>query len=537
MPRVRRVALKRKGAQRDPLAELLGNLTGADRAIRFIEGVLTHSKGEHAGRPFLLLPFQCEIVSALYGEVTPEGIRRFRQALLFMPRKAGKSTLSAALGLKELFDGGPGARVVVAANSREQASLLFSTAADAVEASPILSARAWLSRATRRLVDRQTKSEMKVIAADAGRAHGMDLTAWVYDELHEAPNRELYDVLATSTGARRESLGIVISTAGFDRETSILGELYQHAKRVLADPSIDPHFYPYILEAPEGAAWDDEATWHACNPALGHFRDLTEMRIMAERARQIPAQRAAFERLYLNRWTAAEHEWLDMSAWNACGADIPDADLKYATGYGGLDLSANTDLTAFVIAFPHRGRVYVRSFAWLPAENLIERERRDRVPYRAWADAGRIELIPGAVIDHDVVTARVIEACKRFRVRRIAFDRWGAQSVSQKLHAAGIEVVPFGQGFAAMSAPTKSLEAAILKRQLAHGGCPLLRWQASCSTVASDPAGNVKIVKPDRMKHTRRVDSIVALVMAFDGVLRFGGIDSGAMFRDPIIAA
>lgn len=536
MPRVRKVALRRKQAQSDPLAELLGNSTGADRAIRFIEH-LTHSKGEYAGRPFLLLPFQREIVSALYGTRTPEGLRQYRTALLFQPRKSGKSTLSAALGLKETFDGGPGARVVVAANSREQASLLFSSAADAVEASPILAPRAWLSRATKRLVDRHTKSELKVIAADAGRAHGMDLTAWVYDELHEAPNRELYDVLATSTGARRESLGIVISTAGFDRDTSILGELYQHAKRVLADPSIDPHFYPYILEAPEGAPWDDEATWHACNPALGAFRDLTEMRIAAERAKQIPAQRAAFERLYLNRWSEAEHVWLDMSAWDRCGDDIADSELKYATGYAGLDLSSNRDLTAFVIAFPFRGRVYVRSFAWLPDENLIERERNDRVPYRMWADAGRTELTPGPVIDHDRVTARVIEICKRYRVRRIAFDRWGAASISQKLAAAGLEVVPFGQGFGAMSAPTKALESAVLSKTLAHGGCPLLRWQASCATVASDAAGNIKLVKPDRMKHTRRIDSMVALAMAFDGVLRFGGLNTSAMFSDPIIAA
>ena len=517
------------------MRELLGEARGGDRVVRFVEGLLTHSKGEWAGRPFQLLPFQREIVRGLYGTVSPEGLRQYRQGLIFMPRKGGKTTLAAGLGLYETFCGGPGARVVVAANSRDQASLLFGTAADAVEASPILRERCWLSRATKRIVDKPTRSEFRAVSADAGTNHGLDLTCWIYDELHAAPNRELFDTLATSTGARRESLGLVISTAGYNRETSILGEVYSHAKRVLADPSIDPSFFARIFEAPEGAPWDDEATWHACNPALGHFRDLTEMRVMAERARQVPALQAAFRRLYLNQWTESENAWLDMGAWEECGDDVAYDELRGKTCYGGLDLSATTDLTAFELLFPIGDRIYRRGMAWLPKEGLRERELNDRVPYARWAQEGRLELTPGPVVDHEFVTARIVEWSRRYRIERITFDRWGAETVRQRLHSEGLQTVPFGQGFASMSAPTKELQSAILTRRLAHGGCPLLRWQAGCSTVSSDPAGNIKIVKPDRLRHTKRVDSIVAMVMAMDGVMRCAGSSLGAMLLDPIL--
>lgn len=532
MPRVRRIALRQREA--DPLADLLAGATGPERVIRFVEH-LRHSKGEWAGKHFELLPFQREIIRGLFGPVTPSGHRRIRNGLVFIPRKNGKTTLAAGLGLYGTFCDGPGARVVVAANSREQAGELFTAAADAVESSEILSRRAVLSRAQKRITDRVTRSTLKVISADAPTAHGMDLSMWIYDELHGAPNRELYDVLQTSGGARRESLGLAISTAGFDK-LSILGELYDHTKRWIADPSIDPSFYGYVCEAGESDAWDDERTWHKANPALGVFRNIDEMRVLAERAKQVPSQIDAFKRLYLNVWTSAESTWLDMAAWDGCGDDIDDAALADVQCYGGLDLSATTDLTAFVLLFPFRGRIYVRHWAWLPADGIIEREHRDRVPYRQWAKQGRIELIAGQIIDHRVVTARIIELSRRYRIESVMFDRWGAIPVYTELADAGIMMAQMGQGFQSMSAPTKELQKAVLSGALAHGGCPLLRWQASCATVASDPAGNIKLVKPDRLRYARRIDSLVAAVMALDRLMRMeaqGSIDS--FLAEPLI--
>lgn len=318
MPPLRRRALQRRAVD-DPLERVLSGTAGADRVLRFFRSVLVHAKGEWAGRAFDPLPFQQEIVRGLYDPRTPEGLRRIRNGLLFLPRKNGKTVLAAGLGLYETFCGGLGARVACAANSRDQAAELFVAAAEFVLSREILRERSVVSRATKRITDRLTRSTFRAISADVPTAHGMDLTAWVYDELHAAPNRELFDVLSTSTGARRESLGLVISTAGFDREHSILGEIYSHAKRCLADASIDPSFYAFIAEAGENDAWDDEATWFKANPALSVFRNLEEMRIAAERARQIPAQLAAFRRLYLNQWTRSETAWLNLKAWDECG--------------------------------------------------------------------------------------------------------------------------------------------------------------------------------------------------------------------------
>lgn len=319
MPRLRRRALRRRGSG-DALQAILGDAVRSQRVLGFFRRVLVHGKGEWAGRPFEPLPFQEEIIRGIYDPVTAAGLRRIRNGLLFLPRKNGKTSLAAGLGLYETFSGGLGARVVCAANSRDQASELFSVAADFVQASEVLKARSVISRAQKRITDRPTRSTFRAISADVSTAHGFDLTCWIYDELHAAPDRELFDVLSTSTGARAEALGLVISTAGFDQEHSILGELYSHAKRWLADPSIDASFYAAIYEAGENDAWDDERTWHRANPALGVFRNLEEMRIAAERGRQIPAQVAAFRRLYLNGWTQAENPWLDLAAWNECGA-------------------------------------------------------------------------------------------------------------------------------------------------------------------------------------------------------------------------
>jgi phage terminase large subunit-like protein len=142
----------------------------------------------------------------------------------------------------------------------------------------------------------------------------------IYDELHAAPDRRLYDVLSTSMGARTQPLMLVISTAGFDRH-SILWELYTHAKKVQENPSIDPTFLPILYEAPEGADWTSQRVWKKANPALGDFRSLEEMQIVAARARAIPAQENTFKRLYLNMWTEQASRWLALEAWDGCLVD------------------------------------------------------------------------------------------------------------------------------------------------------------------------------------------------------------------------
>ena len=199
-------------------------------------------------------------------------------------------------------------------------------------------------------------------------------------------------MLASSTGARAQPLVIAISTAGFDRH-SILWELYAHAKKVREIPSLDPTFLPVIYEAPADADWKDERVWRKANPALGDFRSLEELRVACARAQEIPAQENAFRRLYLNQWTEQDARWINLDAWDACKVALDPAALAGRRCYIGLDLSTTTDLTAAVAVFPDDdgGGFTVLPQFFVPAERILARVTRDRVPYDEWARRGVLD--------------------------------------------------------------------------------------------------------------------------------------------------
>lgn len=192
--------------------------------------------------------------------------------------------------------------------------------------------------------------------------------------------------------------------------------------------------------------------------------------------------------------------------------------------YGGLDLSATTDVTAFVLTFPMGELVHVLPWFWIPADGIRERTARDRVPYGQWVQQGFVATTEGSAVDYRRITRRIIdELAARFHIREIAFDRWGAPQVAQELTDAGLQVFPMGQGYASMSAPTKHLQELVLQRRLRHYGNPVLRWMADCLTVSQDPAGNIKPVKVERHRSSKRIDGMVALVMALDRLMRNSG--------------
>jgi phage terminase large subunit-like protein len=289
---------------------------GAAKVIAFIDN-LTHTSGPFAGKPFNLRPWQRKILAQLF-ETGPSGLRKKRTCLLLLPRKNGKSELAAACCLYALLgDGEESAVVVSAAADREQASIVFNIAAKMVRNDPVLESMCEIVESQKRIVHRQSGSVYKAISAEAYSKHGGNISFLCYDEIHCAPNRDLWDVLTTSMGARAQPLTLAISTAGYDRH-SILWELYAHALKVKENPSIDPTFLPIIYEAPQDADWTSEKVWKACNPALGDFRSLEDMRIACARAKEIPAQENTFKRLFLNIWTEQASRWIQMPAWDAC---------------------------------------------------------------------------------------------------------------------------------------------------------------------------------------------------------------------------
>ncbi len=501
----------------------------SELAVRFINN-LTHTKGRFAREPFNLRTWQQQIVRNLFKTNPRTGLRQYRTGLLMLPRKNGKSELAAAIALYGLLaDGEIGAEVYSAAGDRDQASLVFNVAAEMVRNDPELEAQCEILESTKRIVHRKSGSVYRAISSEAYTKHGFNASMVIADELHVWPNRDLWDVLTTSMGARSQPLVFAISTAGYDRH-SLLWELYDHACKVRDGIVEDETFLPIIYEMSKDADWTDEREWHKCNPALDDFRSLEEMRVMAARAKSIPAQENTFRRLYLNQWTEQAERWIPMPLWDACAMPVDVDDLRGKRCFIGMDLSSTRDLTALVAVFPDDdGGFDVLPAFFVPKDNIVERERRDRVPYGEWVRRGHLTATPGNVVDYEYIRKQIGEWAARFDVQEIAYDPWNATDLVVRLtEQDGFKCEPIRQGYASLSAPTKALETAIASKDLRHDGHPVLRWCMGNVAVESDPAGNLK---PSKKVSTERIDGVIALVMAVDRMSR--SAEAGTAYETP----
>ncbi|ADK85603.1 Terminase [Desulfarculus baarsii DSM 2075] len=485
-------------------------LSRAARVIIFVES-LPITSGMHAGRRFRLRPWQKKIVKALYR--TRGGRRVVRKALLTLPRKNGKTALAAALALAHLI--GPEAeqrgQVYSAAADRGQASIIFAEMEAVIGAVPEFAARCNVQRFRKAIEDDVTGSVYHALSSDDRKAHGLSPSFVVYDELAQARTRHLFDNLDTGAGARREPLMVVISTQSSDHH-HVMSELVEYGRKVLDGVIEDETFLPIIYAAPPDADPWSEEVWRACNPALGDFRSLEEMRQFAAQAKRIPAKETVFRALYLNQPVEVDGRFIAQADWEACRGEVDPEALRGRPCWAGLDLGSTTDLTALVLYFPEDGGA-VLPFFWVPAENLDEREDDDRVPYRTWASQGLIETTPGRAIDRRAIAMRLAEVASRFDLKGVAYDRWRIEDLKVILADEGIELplTPWGQGFKDMAPAVDLLEAGILQRQIAHGGHPVLTWCASNVVIETDPAGGRKISKS---RSREKVDGTVALTMA-----------------------
>ena len=494
------------------------DLAAADRVRTFFRSFLRHSKGDWAGEPFELLDWQWEsVIAPLFGWLRPDGTRRFRRGYIEVPKKNGKSTLFSGLSLYLLVaDGEPGAEVYSAAVDREQASIVYGEAANMVEVSPELARRLTVIRSTKRIVFHQTRSVYRALSADVSAHEGLNASAVLIDELHAQKSRDLWDTLRYAGAARSQPLLLAITTAGYDRH-SICWEQHDYAAKVLDGTVEDTSFFPFIAAAGNDDDWTEPAVWQKANPSLGITIQADQFAEDCREAQESPAKENTFRRYRLNQWTEQDVRWLSMAKWDACETELPN--LLGKECYAGLDLSSTTDISALVLVFPDfaEQRYSVLPFFWVPEEGARQRERRDRVPYGQWISDEYVETTPGEVIDYERIRAKINELQKQFNIREIAIDRWNATQLATQLDEDGFEVIPFGQGYASMSAPTKYLEQVILSRQLCHDGNPALRWMAGNVSIEQDAADNWK---PSKKRSPERIDGIVALIMGLDRASR-----------------
>jgi len=489
------------------------------RVIEFIE-TLTVPSGHGSGEPFRLRPFQRAFIMDVYSPSTPEGRRLVRRATLSVGRKNGKSALTAGLVLAHLV--GPEAvlngEIYSAANERDQAALIFKAAAQMVRLDPELSKAIRIIDSTKTMTGPATGSVYRAITAEAGSKHGFNPSLVIYDELAQAKKRDLYDVLDTSMGAREEPLFMVISTQSNDP---------QHILSQLIDDGLsgrDPSTVTHLFTTDEAEDPWDETSWAFSNPALGDFRSLEDMRVMAQRAQRMPSFESTFRNLYLNQRIDARSPMIPRAEWEACASKS----LTLEQGeriYLGLDLSATTDLTALVAVSAESG-ARVAAWFWKPGDTISEHVIRDRAPYDLWVKEGWIEAPPGRAVDYGFVARRIGEIMDEYRVVALAYDRWRIESLMRELGSAGIDcyvegketaregalrLVPWGQGFKDMAPAVDATEIDILERRFMHPNNPVLTFCFSNAVAVLDASGNRKL---DKTATRFRIDGAVATVMA-----------------------
>lgn len=487
----------------------------ASRAVKFFAVCVRHVKGDKSGQPLVLDAWQeHRIIRPFFGwKRKADNTRRFRTLYLEVPRKNGKSTLIAGLGLYLLFaDGEQGGEIYSAAADKEQAAIVFQVAKGMVDQNRDLTAASVTVR--HNISVAKTGSFYRVLSADAFTKHGLNAHGILFDELHAQPNRELYDVLTTSVGSRAQPAVFLITTAGVRpkaKGVSVCWEMHEHALKVSAGTVRDDTFLPVVYAATAEDDWTDPKVWARCNPGLGSSIRLDYLQEACERAKSIPGYENTFKRLHLNLWTEQDTRWIQMEKWDACALDYDEASLEGLPCYGALDLANRNDLAAFALVFPIGNTYRCLLRFWCPEKRIQERAKRDRVPYDQWKKDGFITSTPGDAIDNEFIRAEILRLGARFKIRDVAFDPWAATETSVRLQDEGVKMVEYRQGFRSMSEPTKNLYSLILENRFNHNGNPVLRWMAANAATSQDAAGNIK---PDKEKSSDKIDGIVSLVMA-----------------------
>jgi len=485
----------------------------ADRVVKFIETFCVMSKGEWAGKPMKLQPWQIhDIIEPMFGWVDSTGARRYRTSAIFTPKKNGKSTLLSALALYFLIgDGEQGAEVWGAACDRAQAGIIFREAAAMVRASPSLSRVIEIIDSTKTLVHKASNSRYSVLSSDSWRAEGINASAVLLDETHSQRDRRLYDALRYAGAARRQPMLCSISTAGYDRTPSaIWWELWQYSERVGLDPKSDPTFFGKIYSASIDDDYWDKKTWYKANPSLGKCISLRSFRADAVEAKNSSSKLNAWLRYRLNVPTQSDTRWFQPEDWAACNG-TPLEPLHGRACFAGIDMADNLDITAVVYSFPSVDGSYdLDCRFFVPEDGVAEREKKDNIPYSQWIRDGWITTTDGARLDHERLGAEIIEYSARHNIRKIGVDPFNIGSVATQLQRAGLEVQTIGQSIGSLTSPSKLLEGLVASKKIRHGGNPVLAWMAGNVQVTTDSSGNIK---PDKAKSTEKIDGIVATIL------------------------
>ncbi len=497
----------------------------ANRVISFIERFCTHLKGELQGQPLILEEWQKEdIIRPAFGILHKTGekkdLRRYVTVFVEIPRKNGKSALASAIGTYLLLgDREMGGEIVACAADKDQARIVFETSQAMINNNPRLSAACEVLKQS--IYHKKSQSVYKVISSVAETKLGLNCSGVVFDELLAQKNRSLYDVLYTSISARKQPFFFCITTAGL--KGSFAKSIHDMAIGIRDGKLKDDTFLPVIYSADETDQPYDPATWKKANPGLGTIKKMAVMQMYAQRAKNSPSFLNTFKQLDLNIWTGTETAWLGAGEWEACNYGKKKLkDMGARQCWGGIDLAYTRDLMSFCLFFPpvyeekkgkkvvtEKGQIFV--WFWCPEETIKRRTELENINYDVWVREGYIYTIPGNANDTTYVSRFIVELPENINIQSIGYDRWRANELVTYLTDEGLNMVPFGQGFASMSTPSEALENIILSKAVNHQSNPVLDWQIDNVVMLKDASGNIK---PSKARSKDKIDGVVALIIA-----------------------
>lgn len=504
----------------------------AGRVVKFFERVLTHTKDPYAGLRFILDVWQRDFLRELFGRVGLDGLRQYETCYLEIAKKNGKTEIGAGVALYMLKgEGKRGVEVYSAAATRDQAGKVFAVAEQMVRNSAALSAELEIIRSSKTILVRDDPSSFyRAISADAGTQDGANPYCVVFDEVHRQKNRDLWDVLKKGMSTRTEPLMFACTTAGVEGESPICFELHQKAIDILAGHYKAPRFYPAVHALGEKEDWTKEghpaaegkpATgWYKANPALGSFKRIEKMREEFEDAKRSPSSENSFRRFELNQWVSGVQRWISLRTWDKGKKPFDFQELLGKPCVVGLDLSSDGDITAALGLFPWGDdAIRILPRFWLPREGLLERSKKDNVAYDYWAKQGLLQLTDGDTIDYSYILRDLQNWGELYDVKEIAADPWNALKIQTDLAALGFTVSKCPQTMASLSPPSKEFERLVKLGKILHAANPILRWMVDCVTRYQDGNGNIKPVKPDRLKTKKRIDGVVALIIGLSRLI------------------
>lgn len=499
-----------------------------DKALLVTEFIecLKHVDGDWYGKPFILLPWQHDVISQVYGTMTEDRIRQYQFGYLEIPKKNGKTELVAAAGLYHTFcDGEMRGEVYGCAAEKAQASIAFDVAVEMVEQCPALKKRCKYTASQKKLEDKVTKTVYQVLSAEAYSKHGYKPSAVIFDELHAQPNRDLWDVMTFGSGdARLQPFWWVMTTAGDDPDRKSIGwEIHEKAQEILSGDKIDPRWYCKIYGLPEDQDPWDEENWFKVNPSLGHIIKIEKVRQAALGARNNEAEERLFRRLRLNQWISLKRiGWLPLTLWDSTQGKWNPAELIGKKCYAGLDLSSTTDLTALKLLFPPQDGLNdwrEISEAWIPEDSMKERVKKDGVPYDRWVKSKHLHVTPGNAVDYEFVEARILAANQQYDIQMLGTDPWNSRMLTQRLDKGGVKLYEVPQNMANMSPAMKEQERLMRTGGYTHEYNPAARWCFGNTNVAMDGNGNIK---PMKNKSVERIDIAVAGIIAMAVAIQMG---------------